>query len=180
MKPLDRLIILFSSIMVVIAGLAISLFALGWDPMNSLFSVVTFLLKHRIESGVAGLILLLAGWHLIFFSVAPTEEHGIMRETALGQVRIQYRAIENLVVRTAQQVEGVRDVEAHIASQGEGVEIRVSLNVLPEYSIPELSDAAQALIAESVQQVAGIDVATVAVEVRNVVGHAKTPRARVE
>lgn len=183
MTPLDRLIIFLSSVLLVLIALALSISAVGWNPTDVVLGAAGFVQSHRIESGLAGLLLLLAGWHLVFLAVAPTGEQSIVRETSLGQVSIQHRALENLVIRSAQEVNGIRDVEARIAPQGEGIEIAISMNVLPEFRIPELSDQVQEVVERVVRDVAGVMVTRVSVEVRNVAGYqraAKATKARVE
>lgn len=177
MRAIDRLVILFAAVLLVATGLLGGLFALGWQPFDILYSVSSFLASHRLEAAILGLIMLLAGWHLVFYAVAPPKERGIVRDTSLGAVHIQFRALENLVVRTAQDVRGVRDVEASIRPNGEGVKIDVSLNVLPEFKIPELSDDVQQRVEQAVREMAGLIVTDVTINVRNVVGQAK---ARVE
>lgn len=177
MNSLDRLIILLASILVVLLGLALSVAALGWDPTGSAANIAAFIKNHRIEAGLTGLILLLAGWHLIFYSVSPTREDGIIRESTLGQIRIQYRALENLVVRTAQEVEGIRDVEARIVSENDEVAITVSLTLLPEHKISDVSGQVQHNVEAAVREVAGVPVASVAVEVRSLAGQAKAQKA---
>lgn len=183
MTALDRLIIMLASVLLVITGLALSINAVGWDPTLAVLGAVGYLMTHRVVAGIAGLVLLLAGWHLVFYMFAPRQENSIVRETSLGNVSIQYRALENLVVRSTQDVEGIRDVEAQISPKGEGIGINISLNVLPEVRIPELSDQVQELVERNVREVAGIVVTGVSVEVRNVAGQAraqKITKARVE
>lgn len=184
MATLDRLVRLCASIMLVVVGVALVLGAFGWSPMQTLTALARAVESHRLEAGIAGLLVLLAGWHLLYHALTPKQdEGGIVRDTPLGQVRIQYRALENLVTRTAQTVEGIRDVEARIVPRDGDVAIAVALNVLPTYRIPALSDQVQSLVEETVRDMAGVDVASVTVEVKNVTGPGKAPkpaRTRVE
>lgn len=179
-RPLDRLIVLFASVCLVLLGMGFIVVAFGWNPMSFLTSFAQRVMAHRIEFGLGGLITMLAGWHLVFYAVGPEEERGVVRETALGQIKIQYRALENLVVRTIQDLEGIRDVEARIQAQDSGVNINVSLNIEAEQRIPELSDVVQARVEEVIRDKAGVDIQAVAVEVRNISERAKTAKVRVE
>lgn len=176
-RMIDRLAILFAAVILVALGLLAGLFALGWQPFYFVDAVSSFLIAHRIEAALVGIVLLLCGWHLVFQSVSQPKERGIVRDTSLGSVHIQFRALENLVTRTAQDVRGVRDVEASVRPYGEGVGIEVSVNVLPEFKIPELSDEVQERVEQAVRETAGLLVTDVSVDVRNVVGQ---PKARVE
>lgn len=176
MRMIDRITILVAAVILIALGLIVALSALGWQP-SPLATTAALLHEHRIESGVGALVLLLIASHLIAQVVAQPEARSIVRDTSLGAVHIQFRALENLVTRTAQEVKGVRDVEATIRPYGEGVGIGVSFNVLPEVKIPELSDAVQERVEQAVREMAGLLVTEVSVEVRNVVGQ---PKARVE
>lgn len=177
MTPLDRAIVLFAAAVLGLTGSLIAAASLGWDPALAVAGLVGFLTERRVEAALLGLILLLGGLHLLFMAAVPPREEGISRDTDLGQVRINLRAVETLVVRTAREVKGVRDVDATIRSHAEGVEIAVSLTVLPDLSIPGLSEEVQRRVDTYVRETAGVPVVGVTVEVRNVAG---TSKARVE
>ena len=176
MRTIDRIAIVFSAVVLTALGLIAALSALGWQP-SPLETAAAFLTQRRIEAGIGALLLLLVAWYLVTQSLAQPEARSIVRDTSLGSVHIQFRALENLVTRTAQEVKGVRDVEASIRAHGEGVGVGVSFNVLPDVKIPELSDEVQERVEQAVREMAGLLVTDVAIEVRNVVGQ---PKARVE
>lgn len=176
MRMIDRIAMLVAAVILVAVGLIAALSALGWQP-SPLTSTAAFLVDRRIELGVGALVLLLLAWYLVAQSVSDAEAGSIVRDTSLGAVHIQFRALENLVTRTAQEVKGVRDVESTIRPHGEGVGVSVSFNVLPEVKIPELSDSVQERVERVIREMAGLLVTDVSIEVRNVVGQ---PKARVE
>lgn len=174
MRVLDRMLLLLAALLLTLLGIVGVLAALGWDPAGAAHEIATFLVVHRLEAAILGILLLAGGAHLGYHGLARPKQRGIVRETQLGQVQIQYRAIENLVVRTAQEVKGVRDVEASIEASGEGVGIQISCNVLPEVRIPELCDEVQHRVDEAVREMVGVIVTSVTVDVRTVLGPVKS------
>jgi len=170
----DQLVVLVAALLLVALGVAGCLIGFfGWDPVPLAQAGGRYLAGHRIAALVGGLCVLAGGMYLAYQILAPAKDRGIVSQTELGQVQIQYRAIENLVVRTAQEIKGVRDVEAAITATGEGVQIALSCNVLPDVSIPALCDQVQQRVAQAVRETVGVEVASVTVDVRNVLAPVK-------
>lgn len=175
MRWLDRAVILLASLILLALGLVGGLLVMGWAP---LLNLAAQLASYRLEVAVAGILLLLVGSYLLVQSLSRSEpEGGVVRDTSLGTVQIQYRALETMVVKAAQEISGAKDVEATIKATPDGVRIRVSLNVLPGVKIPELADNVQKAVEEAVREMAGVLVTDVMVDVRNVV---EQPKPRVE
>jgi len=177
LKILDRVILVFVSLILLVIGLTGVGAPLFWDLSTTAARFGMFLATHPWETSLSGLLLALIGLHILFITASPKQEMGIVRDTTLGQVRTNIRAIENLVVRTATAVRGVKSVDASIRPHHDGVEIRVSLVALPDMNLPQISTEVQSRVEKYVREIVGVPVASVMVEVRNVAGASK---ARVD
>lgn len=132
----------------------------------------------RFEAVVLAVITALITARLFGLSLGGRQkEPGVLKETALGEVRIALRAIETLVTRAAKEVRGIRDVDVAVKPAPGGVEVIVSALVSPDTRIPELSDQVQARVEEAVREAVGVSVSRVHVAVRNI---AHETKARVE
>lgn len=175
---LDRIILICVSLLLLVVGLTAVGAPLLWDLPTAATRIGQYLAVHPWQTSLGGLLLALTGLHILFHTTASKKrEIGIVRDTPLGQVRMNIRAIENLVVQTATAVRGVRNAEATIRPHDEGMEIDVSLVVLPDMSLPEISNEVQKRVEAYVRETVGVSVASIAVEVRNVAG---APKARVD
>lgn len=174
---LDRMILICVSLFLLVVGLTAVGAPLLWDLPTAATRIGQYLAARPWQTSLGGLLLALTGLHILFHSTTSKRELGIVRDTPLGQVRMNLRAIENLVVQTATGVRGVKHAEAVIRPHDEGMEIDVSLVVLPDLSLPEISNEVQQRVEQYVRETVGVSVVSIAVEVRNVAG---APKARVD
>lgn len=174
---LDRLVgVVLSVLSVVAAGFAF-LVALGWNAIPVATDALATMGTRAWETGLSAIVLLLAALHLLAASLPKRAERAIVRETALGQVRVSLRAMENAVYRSVRVIKGVRDCDVRVSTGAGGVEIHVSISVAPDLVIPDLADEVQHNVERYIQDTVGIPVVSVAVEVRAVAVESK---ARVE
>jgi uncharacterized alkaline shock family protein YloU len=173
----NRAKLFIASLILLVAGLIALFLAFGWDLSSQINGIVQFFLLHRIESALLGIILLIPGISLLYLTLEQEKEFNIIQDTPLGQIRINLKAIETLVVRVAKEVKGIKDVDAHIYGAPEGVEILLSVVVTPEMAIPEISQEVQRRVEVAVRETAGVNTVNITIEVRNVSGPVK---ARVE
>lgn len=174
MSVLDRIILLAVALFLLVLGLLGVVDALGWDSTPLWDQLAQFVSSRPIETGIIGLLFVLAALHIFFFAGMQERDTSIVRETPLGQIRTHSRAIENLVVRSARNVRGVRDVEATVRPKENAVEIWVSLVAHSDVSIPEVTEQVQRQVEEEVRGTAGVPVSAVVVDVRNVAGQNKS------
>ncbi len=175
MNAFDRLLATLLALgWVAIGGLLVAV-GLGWDPMLVLGAVGNYDPWPFLLAGAA--IVVVATRVVVAAVPSRRPEPSIVRETALGQVRLSRRAIAALVQRTARQVPGVRDVDVDVWQAGDGIEVRVAAAVAPDYSIPELSSDLQERVEQYLRETAGLHVSSVAVEIRTISGEG---RSRVE
>ena len=154
-------------------ALAAALFAVagGWDPSVTLARWVALGVGHPwLAGGLGGLLVFLGG--LVAWLVLPRPggpRATAVTETEWGEVAVSLDAVQDLVVRTARGVPGVKDVGARITPKESGVEVRLALTVLPDQPIPELGEAVQRQVESQVKGLLGVHVTAVRVAIQQVV-----------
>jgi uncharacterized alkaline shock family protein YloU len=117
----------------------------------------------------------------LYISLRRSRERGgsIDQRTDFGDIRISLETVENLSLKAASRVRGVKDLRSRVRVNNSGLEIQIRTVVDGESSIPQLTEEMQRGVKEHVEEVTGIPVSSVTVYVANVV-QTQTFKARVE
>ncbi|HZG55374.1 alkaline shock response membrane anchor protein AmaP, partial [Paenibacillus sp.] len=103
----------------------------------------------------------------------------IDQRTEFGDIRISLETVENLALKAANRVRGVKELRARVRVDDSGLDIQLRSVVDGESSIQQLTEEMQRGVKEHVEDITGIPVATVTVYVANVV-QSQSFKARVE
>lgn len=177
MRWVDRAMSVLVGLMFLCGGGALLAMALEWWEPKWKWQELPRLAagEWRAQVLLAGAVLFLLG--VYFFALGTrrrARERALVKETSLGIVRISLRAVEALVKRAARQVQGIREVETALHSTPEGLEVALTVNVLPDTRIPEMADQVQTAVSRYIYDTVGVNVARVLVNVRNVTGESKS------
>jgi len=173
LRPFDRALLAAYTFFLTLIFLLFSVVMLGWPAPQ-------FLLRDLFYPGrpevfwLLMVVLVLSGIRLFWVGIhkpGGAGRHVIVAESALGQVRVSLQAIENLVVKVAAQISGVRDVKARIVSVPQGVGIQIRAVVTPDINVPEVSTEMQQRVKERVFEVTGVNVSSVKVFIENISAH---------
>ena len=173
MSLFDRLLLaLYTLILTVIIALS-AVETAGLYPVHVFYQNLP-ITKAQIFGAVG--VLLLAGIRLFWISIRSSEatprsggRHVILKEGALGQVKVSVQAIENLVIKVASQMDGVKDVKPRIFSSEKGVGVKIQASVSPDLNIPETTEQMQNLVKEKVLAVTGVTIASVEINVESII-----------
>jgi len=120
-------------------------------------------------------IMIIAGSRLFWASLRkPGGRHVVLAESALGQIKVSLRAIEDLVEKVAAQIDGVREVNSRLFAVPQGVGIKIRASVTPDVNVPGISAEMQNLVKKRVFEVTGLSVNTIKVTIESI--SAKKPR----
>ncbi|MFC4078222.1 alkaline shock response membrane anchor protein AmaP [Salinithrix halophila] len=138
--------------------------ALCW--MVLVVSIVVFLISLRVI------------WQALW---NRQEDRGVDRLTEIGHVRISLQTLENLSVKAACRVRGIRNLTARVRHDGNNasVGIGLKLTVDGETPIQTLSEQLQHTVKNYVEEVAGVDVNQISVYIADTVQPDRT-RVRVD
>ena len=120
---------------------------------------------------VLGFVLLIVGILLIaLFSSrgAKKEEGSIVSYNELGELRISFKAIENMVLTASKKIKGIKDVHTRINSTEMGLIIYIRIHTLPDIPIPGTVNELQEKVREYIEEVSGATVSEVKVLVEDI------------
>lgn len=177
MRTFDRVFCLILGLLFLALSAALlgSSLGLGHDTaaswLTSVFSdKLLSLLIFVITGAVAAYLFAMA------FRSRSTNET-IQYSTPLGDVRISIQAIEDLALRAAKKIRGVRDADIYVKQSQSGLALIVRIGVAPDVSIPEVSNELRTKLGSYIRDTAGMNIADVEVTVRKI---AADVRSRVE
>jgi uncharacterized alkaline shock family protein YloU len=135
--------------------------------------------KYAAIAVCAALILL--SIRFLFVSLRRSRERtgSIDQRTEFGDIRISLETVENLALKAANRVRGVKDLRARVRVDDSGLDIQLRSVVDGESSIQQLTEEMQRGVKEHVEDITGIPVASVTVYVANVV-QSQSFKPRVE
>ncbi|GIP20212.1 MULTISPECIES: alkaline shock response membrane anchor protein AmaP [Paenibacillus] len=177
-KILDRLLLFIYSLSIgILSVIAILLFT-GTVTFEIYSSQEKILLNVLI--GVAAVLFLLS---IRFFYISIRRDRAslpsIDQRTEFGDIQISVETIENLSLKAASRVRGIKDVKTRIKISESGLNIMIRALVDGESSIPALTEEVQKQVHDHVEETTGIPVAYVSVYIANLV-QSSTIKSRVE
>ncbi|MCL6604267.1 MAG: alkaline shock response membrane anchor protein AmaP [Paenibacillus sp.] len=106
-----------------------------------------------------------------FFYISLRRDRASMpsvdQRTEYGDIQISMETIENLSLKAAGKVKGIRDLKSRIRVSQAGLEIMIRAVVDGEHSLPLLTTEVQRHVHDFVQETTGIPVADVSVYIAN-------------
>jgi uncharacterized alkaline shock family protein YloU len=183
-KVADRLLLFLFSIAILFCSAIVLIASFGWIGYGTVIGMVNSMYESAAVNyaviGVSAVLLVLA-LRFLFVALRTNRERvgSIDQRTEFGDVRISLETVENLSLKAAMRVRGVKDLRARIGVNEKGLLIQLRTVIDGESSIPQLTEELQRGVKAYVEEVTGIPVATVTVFVANVV-QTQTFKARVE
>ncbi|MEW5953023.1 MAG: alkaline shock response membrane anchor protein AmaP [Bacillota bacterium] len=159
MGPLDRVILVIYAFTVTVAlGLAAVALTGYHLPSGIVAADYTAGARRDILLVIIGVYILM-GARLFWAGLIKSRSHqAVVREGALGQVRIALHAIESLVEKIIDGFSGVREVKARVVVVPRGVGIKIKISVSPDTNIPVISKEIQEQVKEQILEVTGVEV----------------------
>jgi len=170
---------LFDRFLTALYALAVTVFLLlfvaetaGLSLPGSLYDNIS-LSKTELLCAVG--VFILVGLRLVWASIRGSGQEKqdgrylVLSEGVLGQVKVSVQAVENLVVKVAMDMNGVKEVKPRISSSDKGVSVTILATVSPDISIPDTTKLMQDLVKERVFGVAGIALVNVQISIETIV-----------
>ncbi len=168
MKGLEKFIIVIYSlftmaIAVMFLGVAAPLPFL--DDFRTSFQEVFNNLSFTL---LAFVVFVLALWVFLLNLIKSNNVKTITRPGEIGEYRISFEALENLVLQATRNIKGVRDTKTRLSLETEGLVIYLKITSFPDMKIPELVEELQRAVKNYVEDISGVDVVEVKVLVDNI------------
>lgn len=177
-KIVDRLMLFIYSLSIGVISVVAILLLSGAIPYDLNYDWEERLLWGGI---IGAAILFLMSVRFFYISVRRDRAvtNSIDQRTEFGDIQISVETIENLCLKAASRVRGVRDLKSRIKVSQSGLEIAIRAVVDGEESIPGLTTEVQKQVHDFVEDTTGIPVSSVSVYIANVV-QAPSFKSRVE
>jgi uncharacterized alkaline shock family protein YloU len=177
-KILDRLLLFFYSIVIAVVAICTVLYATNVLDRSLLIGTEQWLDNAVIACAI---VIILISLRFFYISIRRdrASNHSIDLRNELGGIHISMETIENLALKAASRVRGVKDLKVKIRVTEAGLELVVRTFVDGETSIPGLTEEVQRQVRDHVTEVTGIPVAGVSVFIANIV-QTQSFKSRVE
>lgn len=173
MRTGTRILLILFGIFAILSGLFLILLTLGVLDGTALFFAYNLdPFVGDLPYTALGFVILFVGVLLLVLSMPRgTRKEGggnIISFTEIGEIRISFKAIENMVLAASRKVKGIRDVNTRIDSTEQGLLIYMRIKTIPDLPIPALVGELQTVVRDYVQEISGSNVAEVKVLVENI------------
>ncbi len=96
------------------------------------------------------------------------DKKAVSKHTNIGEIRISLNSIENIASNASKRCNGIKESKTLVKKAEDGVDIEVRVIVMPDISIPVISEEVQGRVKKSVEDASGITVRNVRVIVDSI------------
>lgn len=177
-KIMDRFLLFIYSLCVAVLSVIAILFLSGAIPqkLDASYGPAAYV---TAVSVAAVLFLLSIRFFYISLRTGRSSVPTVDQRTEFGDIQISLETIENLSLKAAAKVKGIRELKARIRVSQAGLEIMIRAVVDGDHSLPVLTSEVQRQVHDFVQETTGIPVADVSVYIANL-SQAPSFKSRVE
>ena len=174
MKILDTITLIIFSMMILMISIIMSLLIFGWINLSTINMAYSEMNASAVATNVVlgiSVVSALLALRAIFFrgSYGEGSEDGILLENEAGKLLISRDTIENLVNKVAKGFENTQSVTTKVTVSSENeLKVSVTLMVLPNTVINELSVNLQTRIKEVVKTVADLEIKSIDIKIKNI------------
>ena len=176
MKFLDKVGLILFSFIVLILSMIMCFMVIGWVQITDVSNVLKTILSNTLYTNIAlgvSIAFILLAIKCIYFAPSNKSKNeigdGILLQNEDGKLLISKDTIENIVNSVAKGFESTQNVKTEVILDKENkLKVLVTLFVLPNVVIKELSSNLQARVKEELKKVTDLDVTEVNIKIRNI------------
>lgn len=169
MSARERLYLVLLALALAANGVGLGGIATAYVPLDVLRTSLEAVHGSLQYMLLAGLLLVAAVAVLVLGLRRGECVETILQQGPLGEVRICFKAVENLVLKAAKGVKGVKETKTRIVYTDNGMIIFLRVATYPDQVIPQVTAELQAAVKEYVESITGSSVAEVKVMVESIV-----------
>ncbi len=177
MKILDKIILVLFSILILIISTIMALLIFGLVNFTTIESLYLKMIASNTSTNIAlaiSAVCVILAIKAIFFGSSSNQDNGMRGEGILlqnesGKLLISKETIENLVNGVAKGFENTQSVVTRVIVDGDNtLRVFVTLMVLPNTVINELSMNLQQRIKEVVKNVTDLEIKSIDIKIKNI------------
>ena len=165
----ERLYLGLLALSIAAAGVVLGAVATAYFPLDLLRTSLDAVYGNRNFMVLAGVMIVLAAAVLAASLRRGERVETILQQGPLGEVRICFKAVENIVLKASKSMKGIREIKTKIIISDSGVVIFLRAVIYPDQTIPQLIAELQAVVKDDVEKITGSSVAEVKVMIENIV-----------
>ena len=178
MKILDRMILILFSIIILIISIVMVLLMFSIINITTMANLYAKLIASDVATNITlgiSIVCIVLAIKAIFFGSSSNSNNGIngdgiLLENEAGKLLISKDTIENLVNGVAKGFENTQSVTTKVIVDSQNtLKVFVTLMVLPNTVINELSMNLQQRIKEVVKNVTDLDIKAIDIKIKNIV-----------
>jgi len=169
MRTLARILMVFIALVLIGGALFLAVINFNFIPgLDDMIFLPAWAGENVLIAGIA--IFALVALILLALSFRPARKtaDAVLKGSEYGEVVISIAAVENMVLRIVQQINGIKDISRKAVFTNEGFIINIKVGVKPDVALPELINDLQARTKEYIEEITGIKVLEVKVNVENI------------
>jgi len=167
----ERAVLALYSLLVAALSLAFLLTNAGWTILLDLYEYTLTNTEYRVVGAIIAAIMFLASWRFFWASLRVPRskvEQVIIHRGEEGEVTITSTALEQLVIKGARQLKGLREIKPKLKLLPEGVSISLEVTVSPDCNLPALAQELQDSVRRYITSTAGLEILEVRVLVNGI------------
>ncbi len=169
MNARERLYLVLFSLLIGANAVGLGFIALAQVPLEQLRTSLDMVYGSIPFAILAAALFVLAVFILFLSLRRGSCVETLLQQGPLGEVRICFKAVENLVLKSARGIKGVRETKTRIVFSDAGLVIFLRAVTHPEQNIPQVTAELQTAVKDYVENITGSTVAEIKVMVENVV-----------
>jgi uncharacterized alkaline shock family protein YloU len=143
------------------------------ETANNVFSGMMSTSKWYYFTAAIILILIAIRFIVVLFKGSSERTFGIVKYTSDGEVNISNETIKSLVMKTINQVKGVRDSSVWIKPGEDKINILIKTLIMPDVNIPQTVKEIQENVRKYIEMIAEIPVGEVKVVILDIASGTK-------
>lgn len=167
----ERAVLALYSLLVAALSLSFLLTSAGWTLLLDLYEYTLTRTDYRVIGSIIAAVMFLVSWRFFWASLRVPRnkiEHVIIRRGEEGEVTITSTALEQLVIKSARQVKGLREIRPKLKLLPEGVAISLEVTATPDQNLPTLARDLQDNVRQYITDTAGLDILEIRVLINGI------------
>jgi uncharacterized alkaline shock family protein YloU len=176
LKSTDKFVIFLYALGLTVVFALFLAIPLHYVPMSDIIAAVSGMYTAYRWYYFAGAVLLILLNIRIMASLFYSEEGkrlGVIKYTNEGEINISNDTIKALVLKTASEVRGLREIRVMIKPGKDNINILIKVQIMPDLNIPQTVKEVQEKVKSYLEAIAEIPVGEVRVTVENLASSTK-------
>lgn len=169
MRFRDRLFNFFLALILLLAAGIFLVFSFSYVPTSEILYVISLFYGSWLGVITGIVLVLISLWCFSRCFKGRDRAGSISRKTPYGHYVIGFPALESMILKSAGELEGIKEIKPQISARKEKLVILLKMSIMSDYPVPSLSRETQETVKKYLEEMSGIPVEEIKVAIDNVV-----------